>query len=41
MENKLPEIIKNYSIKDIFNTDETQLFYNLMLNNGYIVKEEK
>ncbi len=35
---RLPEIIKDYEPKDIFNMDETGLFYRDSTRNGYIQK---
>ena len=37
---KLPAIIKEYSLKDIFNADLTVFFYNLLTSNC-LVKGEK
>ena len=38
---KLPAIIKEYSLKDIFNADETKFFYNLHAEQGLLSKRRK
>ncbi|GBM88364.1 hypothetical protein AVEN_265897-1 [Araneus ventricosus] len=41
MENVWPDIIRNYDEKDIFNADETGLFYKLTPNQTLKLKREK
>ena len=38
---KLPEIIKEYSLKDILNADETGFFYNLHAEQQLLSKRRK
>lgn len=40
IENTLPSLIQDYSSKDIFNADETGLFYNLLPDKTFAVKGE-
>ena len=41
LKNKLPNLVKNYKACDIFNADETGLFYKLMPNKTLQFKCEK
>ncbi|KAM3915651.1 tigger transposable element-derived protein 4-like [Leptodactylus fuscus] len=38
---QLPQILEKYDLKDVFNTDETGVFFNLMPNRTIAVKWEK
>ncbi|KAM3936770.1 tigger transposable element-derived protein 4-like [Leptodactylus fuscus] len=38
---QLPKILEKYDLKDVFNTDETGVFFNLMPNRTIAVKGEK
>jgi hypothetical protein len=41
LKNKLPNLVKNYKACDIFNAEETGLFYKLMPNKTLQLKGEK
>ena len=41
MKKKLPEMTKEYSLKDIFNADETVFSITFIKNSSYLVKGEK
>ncbi|GBM39867.1 Tigger transposable element-derived protein 4 [Araneus ventricosus] len=40
IQNQLPDLIKEYEQKDIFNADETGLFYNLLPSKTYSIKSD-
>ncbi|GBM01524.1 Tigger transposable element-derived protein 6 [Araneus ventricosus] len=40
IQNKLPDLIKGYEQKDIFNVDETGLFYNLLPSKTLAIKSD-
>jgi translation initiation factor 2 beta subunit (eIF-2beta)/eIF-5 len=41
LKNKLPNLVNNYKACDIFNAEETRLFYKLMPNKTLQLKGEK
>ncbi|GBM47041.1 Tigger transposable element-derived protein 6 [Araneus ventricosus] len=40
IQNQLPDLIKEYEQKDIFNADETCLFYNLLRFKTLVIKSD-
>ncbi|GBN79036.1 hypothetical protein AVEN_172882-1 [Araneus ventricosus] len=40
IQNQLPDLIKGYEQKDIFNADETGLFYNLLPSKTLDIKSD-
>lgn len=41
MKNKLPELLKGYNPDDIYNTDDTSLYYKCLPDKTFAFKDEK